>query len=158
MKEPPIKILAFLQNQWFKDPEKAAEIFERHPDRRNDLIRLYLFAGCLTGRRLSAAFGDPLCRMITWEETSPRIGGESGSKFKPDFAHIRAAIEKHRPDVVVCFGRIAGDALRDISCQTEHHPLPASLSIYFAPHPAARDNPMDELSRLGAKLRNLARG
>ena len=59
--------MAFMQNAWFKDPEKAQAIFDRHPDRRNKLIASFLFAGGgFTGRRLMAALGAELCGQILW--------------------------------------------------------------------------------------------
>src|SRR5262245_3366222 len=99
-------ILAILQNQWLKDPEAVQQIYDRHLDRRNCLIAMYLFMGCLTGRRLQEAFGE-LCEDIVWEEASPKVGGSSASKFPADPQHIAGAIEKHRPDMILCFGAIA---------------------------------------------------
>lgn len=83
-------ILAILQNQWFRNPAKAREIYERNPELRNKLIAGFLFSGCLTGRRLQSAFGD-LCDSIIWEESSPEIGGFSVSKFTHDPEHIKSA-------------------------------------------------------------------
>src|SRR3954470_24274441 len=124
-------ILAFLQNMWFKDPERARGVFERNPDRRNQLIATYLFMGCTTGKRLLAAFGEKLCDEIIWEECSLEIGGRSGSLFPADVAHMRAAIETHKPDVILGFGAVARDALAFIA--------PGNRTI-IAPHPAARGN------------------
>lgn len=144
-----MKVLAVLQNQWFKNPAKVREIYARNPELRNKLIARFLFAGCLTGKRLRAAFGD-LCDAIIWEEASPKIGGFSASKFEPDPAHIRAALEMHAPDVVVCFGKIAGDAVRLLCGELDlKHP-----AVMFAPHPASRDNPMPELRALAETLRS----
>lgn len=93
-----MKILAFLQNQWFKDPEGVKAMFAEHPERRERYIEAFLFMGCLTGRRLKSALGEELCNQIVWEEISPEIGGHASSKFPPDLAHI---IGKHKPDVVI---------------------------------------------------------
>lgn len=145
-----MKILAILQNQWFKNPSKVEEIYARNPTLRNALIARFLFAGCLTGRRLQSAFGEQLCSAIVWEEASPKIGGFSASRFAPDPDHIRAAIEKHKPDVVLCLGKIAGDAVRLICCETEvKHP-----AVFFAPHPAARQDPMPALREIAKSLTN----
>jgi len=144
-----MKILAILQNQWFKNPAKAREIYARNPELRNQLIKRFLFAGCLTGRRLSEAFGD-LCDLIIWEEASPEVGGFSASKFAPDPDHIKAAIEKHQPDVVLCLGKIASDAVRSVCCDTDvRHP-----AVMFAPHPAARSDPMPALREIANTLRS----
>lgn len=124
-----MSILAFLQNQWFRDPEAARDVFARHLDRRNDLIRLYLFMGCLTGRRLRTAFGD-LCEDIVWEECSPEIGGKSSAAFPADLEHMRAAIMKHCPIYILAFGKTAIEATRQVA--------PSCAKVLCAPHPAAR--------------------
>lgn len=123
------RILAFLQNQYFHDPDKVRGIFERRPDLRNDLIARFLFMGGRTGKRILAAFGDDLCKRIIWEEASPEIGGHASSVFKADLDHMKRAIETHRPVVIVCFGQIAGDAVKLLKPET---------ATLFAPHPAAR--------------------
>lgn len=144
-----IKILAFLQNQWFKDPEGVKAMMEEHPDRRERYIKAFLFMGCLTGKRLRSALGEELCDSIVWEEISPEIGGHSASKFPPDLPHIRKVIEKHSPDIVLAFGALAKDGVRFVCCDTDvKHPC-----VMFAPHPAARGNPMPELKALGETLR-----
>jgi hypothetical protein len=120
-------IVAFLQNQWFKDPEGIKQIYERWPDKREKLNAAYLFMGCKTGKNLRKAFGD-LCDEIVWEEVSPEIGGHSASSFPPDPEHIKRVIEKHQPDVVLMFGKIAQDGVT---------PLWRGPKIAF-PHPAYR--------------------
>jgi hypothetical protein len=144
-----MKILAFLQNQWFRDPVRVRAIYDRNPELRNELIRRFLFGGCLTGRRLLTALGEDLCRQhITWEEISPEIGGHSSSKFPADLDHITAAIRKFDPDLILAFGSIAQDALKRT---TSVRPR----TIIFGPHPAARTNPMPRLNEIGQELRTI---
>lgn len=137
-------ILAFLQNMWFKDPERAREVFAAHLDRRNDLIRIYLFMGCLTGRRLEQVFGEELCQEIIWEECSPDIGGRSSAAFPADVNHMYSAILKHDPKVILAFGVIAEGALRRI--------MPGRQVIY-GPHPAARNGAIHGLEKMREELR-----
>src|SRR6266568_1090430 len=107
-----MKIVAFMQNQWFRNPHKAREIFDKHSNKREELIARFLFAGRgLSGRRLQAAFGD-LCDQIVWEESSTNFGGESSSLFPADMAHIKRVLEKHKPDIVLAFGKVASNALQ----------------------------------------------
>jgi hypothetical protein len=120
-------IVAFLQNQWFKNPESIRAMYERNPERREKLNKLFLFAGCLTGKRLRAAFGD-LCNEIIWENASREIGGKSSANFKPDPAHIKAVLDKHKPDLILLFGKNATHGV------TQHWSGPKI--IY--PHPANR--------------------
>lgn len=40
-----MRIVAFLQNQWFKDPEGVKAMFAQHPERRERYISAFLFMG-----------------------------------------------------------------------------------------------------------------
>lgn len=128
-----MKIVAFLQNQWFKDPERVRALIARHTrdseygsTYRQKFLTRALFSGCLTGRRLQASFGD-LCDKIFWEEASPEIGCESSSNFPPDEAHIRQMIETERPELILCFSRAAFPVIDrivqgEIWCIQSRHP------------------------------------
>lgn len=146
------KVLAFLQNQWFRDPGRVKAIYERHPEMRNDLIRRYLFMGCLTGRRLEAAFGEDRCAEIVWEESSPEVGGHASSRFPPDAKHIANAIIQHKPDVVFAFGKIAADGVLSAMREIETYPTPLSFRFMTGPHPAARQNPMPRLREMARAI------
>src|SRR4051812_41878052 len=118
-----IQVLAFLQNQWFRNPEKVQRMYEENPEHRNDYIRHFLFMGCLTGRRLEQALGEPLCQRIIWEEASPEVGGYASSVFAPDLDHMRKAVEKFSPDIVIAFGKVAAAVGKlDLPCE-----------VFFAP-------------------------
>lgn len=138
------KIVAFLQNQWFKQPDRIkaqiAEAPARHPhkfrshaDAREWFLSAYLFMGCVTGKRLRAAFGEELCNQITWEEQSPEIGGKASSAFPPDFEHIRGVLARHSPTHVIALGSLAAGALTKIHCDDK-----VSWKLICGPHPAAR--------------------
>lgn len=145
-----MKILAFLQNQWFRDPVRVKAIYARNPEHRNELIRRFLFGGCLTGRRLMTTFGEDLCwKQITWEEISPEIGGHASSKFPADLGHITVAIRKFDPDVILAFGSIAQEALKRT---TSVRPR----TIVYGPHPAARGaDTMPQLCVMADTVRQL---
>lgn len=150
-----VKIVAILQNQWFKDPEGVKAMMEEHPERRERYIEAFLFMGCLTGRRLRSAFGEELCDRIIWEEASPEIGGAANSRFPADARHIAGVILKHRPAVVIALGTIAANgvmaALDHASIQQQAERL--ELQIITGPHPAARQDPMPRLREIGSTLR-----
>lgn len=147
-----MKIVAFLQNQWFKDPEGIKAMFAEHPERRERYIEAFLFMGCLTGRRLKSALGEELCAQIIWEEISPEIGGHAASKFPPDLAHIKAVIEKHSPDIIVAFGKIADKGVLKVMGDLCYEKDISKVRYFTAPHPAARQNPMPELKELALRL------
>jgi len=129
----PPNIVAFLQNQWFREPDRASKILALYENRkpeegREQFIRDFLFFGCLTGKRLRAAFGEELCGEIVWEEVSPKLGGKASSVFPADRQHIRRVIAKHQPGLVIAFGKVAADGIGDL----------VDVPILYAPHPAAR--------------------
>ena len=131
-----MKLLAVLQNQWFHDPARVREILARRPELRRQFCHRALFAGCKTGQVLKSVFG-PLCREIVWENASPQIGDFAASKFPADHLHLRAVLDEVKPDIVLAFGRIAGNALTAL--------VPAEKLI-IGPHPTARG--ADVLPRL----------
>jgi hypothetical protein len=72
-----VKVLAFLQNQWFHDPDHVRGILERHPQARRRIIHYSLFAGCATGRMLKTALGEEWCKkMGTIYLTPLSVGNE----------------------------------------------------------------------------------
>jgi len=152
-----MKTLAFLQNQWFKEPEKVRASIERWEKQgrgdsyRRRMIVYALFAGCLTGRRLKAAFGD-LTDKIVWEEASTVIADNPRDFHPPDRAHIIRRINEEQPDVIVAFGKANREFIPGILATSVF----ATTPIIFAPHPAARHATVtNELREAATKLRNL---
>lgn len=133
-------IMAFLQNQWFRDPERVKQIRQR-PEwaerPRHDWNRTWLFFGCLTGRRLQAALGEELCQTIIWEEISPKISGTSAGRFPADFNHIKQCLEEHPPTLVLAFGRPAADALAAVQFELQQAKQPI-WQLRTCCHPTAR--------------------
>ena len=132
-------IVAFLQNQYFHNPQKARDLYDRNPELRERLNRQFLFAGCVAGRRLERAFGYDSCQQIIWEEISPEIGGQSNSIFPADQIHINRVISKHQPNIILAFGNPAVTALRKwqstVAMELPVKPMPILLC---GPHPTAR--------------------
>lgn len=138
-----MRIVAFLQNQWFKDPEGVKRMFAEHPDRRERYISAFLFMGCLTGKRLQSVFGEDLCDGIVWEEASREVGGKSRSLFAADRQHMMAVIQKHKPTVILCFGKIAAEGVKS---------LPDDTPVIYGPHPAARNGAIKGLQQMRDEL------
>jgi hypothetical protein len=131
-----LPVMGVLQNTWARDPERVQRLIDRYPEQRRDLIRSLLFMGSTTGRRLRDFFGG-LCDHVTWEEASPQIGTASGARFPADLDHLRRAFSEVRPLVVLAFGRVAQQGVRDAGF---------TGAVIDAPHPAARHATMrDEL-------------
>ncbi len=140
--------VAFLQNMWVKDPARVRLMIEHHGEEyRLRVMKYFLFAGCLTGRRLRAAFGD-LCEEIVWEQSTREIADNPKTIFPAQPEHIKAVLEHHKPDAVLTFGRIARDAVS---------PLWKGILI-ACPHPAARQpDTMAKLKAAAADLQKVGR-
>jgi hypothetical protein len=122
------RCLAFLQNMWVRDPVRVRADIARHGEEyRRRILKYALFAGCLTGRRIRNTFGD-LIDQIEWEESTREICGDAKHVPPPDIEHIKATLSLHKPDVVITFGKVAGDAVASIY----------RGRLIRAPHPAAR--------------------
>jgi hypothetical protein len=146
----PCKVVAFLQNMWFKDPVGVKRIFDKRPELREELISRFLFMGCMTGRRLRKAFPEETIDQIVWEEVSREFGGKASSCFEPDEAHIRGVLEKHKPGIVLTFGKIAEKPLRKI------HREGVAWELLVGPHPAARHGTVTkELDDVAYRLKRL---
>lgn len=152
-----MKILAILQNQWFKDPEGIKQMYEENPERRNRYIQAFLFMGCLTGKRLQKAFGEELCDLIIWEEASPKIAGHASASFPPDPEHICKALLQHRPGIVLTFGKIATEGVLAASKLDawQNHLEPINFQLLSGPHPAARTDPMPRLREMAERVKVL---
>lgn len=159
-----MKVLMLLENQWFKDPPRMRRMLETtYAGKRSEFIRTFLFFGCVSGKRIQAAFGDRWCDpdAAVWEETSSEMGSYPGEKFPPDLEHVGAALREHTPDVVVAFGKTAQVALNNWRGDASHI---APFRIINAPHPAGRSADVPTRLRAAADLLNeiaskhLARG
>ncbi|HEX3800234.1 MAG TPA: hypothetical protein VH413_16180 [Verrucomicrobiae bacterium] len=142
--------VAFLQNQWFKDPERVRKMIKEDGEElRLRILEYALFAGCLTGRRLKAAFGE-LCDEIHWEEISREIGGHASSVFPPDMKHIGEVLATQRPQIILIFGKHAAAALEPaIQTALSEGDLEWRPHLITGPHPAARQvNTIDDLNRM----------
>ncbi len=142
------RVLAVMQNQWFKDPDRVRAMIARDTTGhlRARLIHYALFAGCHSGKILLRVFGDRVHEW-TWDEASTAIGGHAAAVFPADHEHLRGLIASVKPDIVLAFGSIAGNALAGILAGD------AKPKLILAPHPAARGK--DVMSLLQGARNNL---
>lgn len=149
-------ILAFLQNSWFRDPERAEQKYAgASPTRRAVLNARYLFYKSRTGAVLRQLLGDELCNRIIWEEASPRKAVKSSGAFPADLDHIRCTIEHFKPDRIICFGAIAKVGVVDVyAAHRASWNFPAKM--LFAKHPTARANVRPSIAAVREELEVLA--
>lgn len=153
-----MRTVAFLQNQWFREPERIKAKYDRlcgdDLGKRCDLDSIFLFMGCLTGRQLKAAFGmdgGEIRQSIVWANASPQIGGESSSSFPADPAHMLKIVQHYKPTVILTFGKIAADGVLAMMQAVHLQGLDCpSFKCIGGPHPAARQGD------IVAKLRSVA--
>jgi hypothetical protein len=150
----PMKIVAFLQNLWVKDLVRVREMFARHPDGREYMLRMLLFRGGKTGKILTSLLGQELVNKIVWEESTTEISGNANEVFPADLAHIRRVLNKHRPEAVVAFGRIASKSVFLVSNGMMAEPANFTFELFCVPHPCARpaQDPSGAITELKQKL------
>jgi len=144
-----VTILAILQNQWFKNPERMRMLLESHyKDRHERFVSDFLFFGCTTGARLRSSFGEELCERIVWENSSLEIGDNPNSKFRHDPEHIKIIVSKFKPSVVITLGDIAKRAIKDYGVD--------EFTWLHGPHPASRGGGVkDRLSEIASILEEM---
>jgi hypothetical protein len=129
-----MKTVAFLQNMWVL-PRSVKSVVRFGPttNERERMIAYALFAGCHTGRVLKRAFGEEACNAIIWQEANPTVADNPKTYYPPDQQHIRAVLDKHQPEAVLC---LTGRGFQEVyaACQTWR----GGVRFVSAPHPAAR--------------------
>lgn len=144
------RIVAFLQNQWYKNPARVEKMLAQIEDagerekRRQRFATRALFAGCLTGTRLLQALGSPLCNAIYWENASTEISDFASASPPANLDHMRAVLDQQNPELVIAFGKTASNAMLQ---------LRAPEAFIMGPHPAARGpETMAQLKRIAEEI------
>lgn len=144
-----MKILGFLQNQWFKEPDRvkgyiAAQPEDKREDYRHRFLTRSLFMGCRTGANLQRTLGGDLCKLIYWEEASREIGDRSNAIFPHNVKHIREVIVAQRPVVILALGRVAQLGVAEAMLVLSERGIKGvelvnGITIIKAPHPTSRN-------------------
>ena len=143
-----MKVVAFLQNLWVKDPPRVKLMLEQAEARgqRECMLKVLLFHGGKTGQVLTEYLGAEWCNRIVWEESTRDIGGWPGSVFPVDRMHIEGVLIKHSPQVVIAFGRPAARAVA---------PWQTKFEMWECSHPTARGSIASSLRNIRDKLDTL---
>lgn len=145
-----MKTLGLMQNQWLHPAnahrfERACESYAGKPiywKYREMVIRMALFAGCKSGRRLKMAFGEDVCEQIHWEEASPKVGTYASAVFPPDGEHIQNIINLIQPKIIIAFGKVALQGLQLVNY--------GDAKIIDTCHPANRSTQVMAMLRVAA--------
>lgn len=147
-----MKILAFLQNPWWKagtDP-RHIEMY-----RENARFRSIVLTHSATGRALRRAFGDELYDAIAWDNASYEYSETRGHVARPDFMYMARRVAAVRPDVVLLFGGQAQSGWELIQEQNNLSGLTVRPVVLRAPHPMARGSQVDHLKKISAEVKRL---
>lgn len=118
-------IVAFMQNPWFP-PGTKKEVVDRYLSDQDFHRRL--LARTMSGRRLLDAFGPDMFGRIHWDNVAPTAAEEANGKTDVDAEHIERVLNRVKPDLIICFGKLAewaitnsfeGDGKKYLLC---HHP------------------------------------
>jgi hypothetical protein len=130
-------ILTFLQNAWFHRPlhgwHKQKGVAVPLPEWSSEWRLGWLWATgrCRSGNRLRKLLGEDCFERedMAFSNASPKVSyGDSAGKFPADPKWIASELDLHKPDVVVCCGTVAGQAV----------PPLWSGPMVVVPHPASR--------------------
>lgn len=139
-----MKILAFLQNPWFKAGTDPRHIKMYATDQ--DFHRRVLFLSA-TGRALHAAFGSELYREIIWENANPRHGSHRRDKMPCDTDHMVSVLSKYKPDLILCFGSEAKKGMKKLIIE------PTCSNVLYAPHPMAHGSAAEHLKEIAREVK-----
>lgn len=143
------KVVAFLQNPWFK------------PDTPNHVIRLYredadyrrrVLALSMSGRRLESAFG-PFFSDIHWDNANPLHGNTPGHVSPPDLLHIERVLRELQPGAVLLFGGNASRGYEFVlaKCQDLYD---LKTPYHCFPHPNARGLTQFQINEFAEQIIN----
>lgn len=145
---PMPKILAFLQNPWFKPgtPERYIQMYREDQDYHRRV--LYLSA---TGKALCRAFGEDLYMAIHWDNANPRHGAGRSAVLAPDVNHMVAVLMRVKPDVVLLFGKQAQRGWDELVSED----ILRNRHVLRAPHPMAYGSARGHLEKIAMETRAL---
>jgi hypothetical protein len=103
-----------------------------------------------------ATLGEELVSKIVWEESTTEISGNANAVFPADLGHIRRVINKHRPEAVVAFGRIASKSVFIVANGMMAEPADFTFELICLPHPCARPA-QDPVGAISEAKQNLLR-
>lgn len=120
-----MRIVGFLQNPGF-DVNTKPEIIARYG--LDDLYRKTVLAHTMSGKKLIRTLGFKLYYGITWDNACPLCNHHPSYRKTADVSHMQSVLTKHGPELVLCYGNTARNAINDVW----------SGPLICAPHPNAR--------------------
>ena len=142
-----MKIVAFLQNPWFREGTPD-NVIQRYRDDQRFHRKILLLS--MSGKRLHKAFGD-LYNEIHWDNTNWRAVHHAAGKLYPDFKHMANVVSNQEPDMIIAVGNQAWDSCIAL-LKTGVFRKPCV--IVRCHHPNARHHTQDDLNEIAQGVRN----
>lgn len=136
------KILAFLQNPWFPPGTKKEHIDRYTTDQE---FHQRLLSRTMSGQRLLNAFGAGMFARIWWDNVSPEAAEEASGKTEIDMRHVEKVIDEQSPDLILCFGKPAQEAVDKAAGAI-------TRKILYCHHPNARYKTQDDLNKFAQEV------
>lgn len=144
------KIVAFLQNPWFKPETVSARHLEMY--RTDPVFHRMVLARSMTGRRLVKAFGA-LYDEIHWDNASPAHADVAPGRTPPDYTHIGQVVWVQRPQMILTFGRVAELAVQETSEIPHNEEVFKDVDLVWScHHPNARHQTQADLNLFAWKV------
>lgn len=142
-----MKIVAFLQNPWFKPGTPERTIQRYNEDQRFHRAVLALSP---SGKRLKLAFGKGLYDRIVWENASPLPAFSSAEIKHHDLSHMIRVLGREKPALIIAFGAEARKGARNLGGHYN-----GVYMLIEAKHPSPIGARFDELLQVADLVRGL---
>lgn len=149
-----MKIIAFLQNPWFKEGTPKF-IIDKYGNCQTFHRRVLAMSA--TGKALMRAFGRDLYGRIVWDNACPHHGSTRRHAEKPDFLHMARRVAEEQADVILLFGAHAQRGWDQVMMDKELSDMRWRRTVLRAPHPMAMGNAAEHLRKISRQVKALAR-
>lgn len=139
-----MKIVAFLQNPWFKEGTDPA-IANRYVT--DQVFHRKILARTMSGHRLLTAFGQEDFNSIWWDNVAPLAADYASGITPPDPKHIDRVLSSQAPELILTFGLLAKDAIN-------RSPGSVRKKVMHCHHPNARFHTQSELNDFAQEVRD----
>ena len=130
-----------MQNPWFREGTPP-EWVTRYRD--DQIFHRRVLGNSMSGKRLRQAFGE-LYEEIHWDNSNWRAVDKASGLMLPDYEHIENVIGREHPNLIVCFGKVAWEAVRRFD-----PPAPT----WECHHPNARGRTQEDLNKFAEMVRD----
>lgn len=138
-----MKIVAFLQESWL--PEGTIkEVVDRYTTNR--AFRSRMFRNTVPGRRLVQAFGSQEVEKIWWDQVIPTPSYNAAGITASNAAHIDRVINEQNPDLILCFGNQAANAIKRSAGSIRR-------KVMVCHHPTSRCKNQSDLDKFALDVR-----